>query len=217
MNIPPEDIDRLFREETERLSEVPPATAFDRDRFWQQLQTRLEPPKTVRRQLLWYRVAAGIVLLCITALFSWKLYQQQRQLEGYAMQLSQLKRVASVTPAVGDLDTVSLAAIRQPETHKAETRMKQPKNTGTAPAAVLPPALPPPVVSPVSTLVLADTSLEKLTQQPISGSRKPFRIVPKNRLPYTFKELPETQGMYVKAERQHSPKLTISLTPKSDQ
>jgi cytoskeletal protein RodZ len=217
MNIPPEDIDRLFRDETERLSEVSPDTAFDRDRFWQQLQTRLEPPKTVRRQLLWYRVAAGIVLVCITVLFSWKLYQQQRQLESYAMQLSQLKRVASITPVVGDLDTVSSAAIRQPEAHKAEARVQQSKKTEITPTAVLPPALPPPVVSPAATLVLADTSLEKLTQQPMPGSRKPFRIVPKNRLPYTFKQLPETQGMYVKAERQHSPKLTISLTPKSDQ
>ena len=206
----PEDIDRLFRGETERLADVPPATSFQKERFWQQLETRLEPRKKSRSYLLEYGIAASLLLLGIVVALGWKIQEQQKELKSYAHELKELKNEDRLSAPLHRIDTVFIL----PELAKEKLPLPQPK-----PARRQPESLSVPQVSENPTSELTPTAPDSVTESTdrLATTRKPFRIVSKNHLPRPVKELADTEGMYVKAERQHTPKITVSLTTKSNQ
>ncbi len=206
----PEDIDRLFRAETERLADIPPRTSFQKERFWQQLEYRLEPKKKSRSYLLEYGIAAGLLLLGMAVTLSWRIQEQQRELKNYAQELRQLKNEKRVAAPVHQVDTVFLL----PDLTKETLPLPPPKPARTQPKSLsVPQVSQEPVIK--MTLTVPDSATESTDR--LATTRKPFRIVSKNHLPRPLKEIPDTEGMYVKAERQHTPKITISLTTKSDQ
>ncbi|MDJ1503868.1 hypothetical protein [Xanthocytophaga agilis] len=220
MNIPPEDIDRLFRDAVHQMEDTPSSTRFRQDRFWQQLQPQLEPKRTSRK-VLWFRIAAGIGVFLLVTTVVWQFYLQQQQLNVYAMELNQLK--SAYSKATLKLEKSNDSTY----TERVVTNNVEKKDTLYIIKTTSIPLIQKQFIE--TPLALVDTTSLKgsdsIPQNVIKPSQmakahKPFRVVHANEVPRStnYSDMQDDPSFVVKqqATDDHTPKLTITLTRKQN-